>query len=169
MFEPQEQFGRPYHANDYILINVTVSQPENVAYIVDLYTHSSKAAIDEPPYHLGYHYIMPNVLKKSDGRLELPITCATKHRPLGLMRVDFLKVCAFLILFFFLSGETSPNKIMNNRHSISPCVVDYTIGTTSLFTQAIFYTVLEKYLDRFRCWSPGIWNKFQSKLWKCHS
>uniref|UniRef100_A0A336KEV4 CSON008817 protein n=1 Tax=Culicoides sonorensis TaxID=179676 RepID=A0A336KEV4_CULSO len=92
LFEPQEQFGRLYHPNNYLLINVTVSQPENVAYIVDLYTHSSKASVDEPPYHLGYHYIMPNILKKSDGQLELPITCATKHRPLGLMRVEFLKI-----------------------------------------------------------------------------
>lgn len=92
MFEAQEQFGRLYEPNDYLLINVTVAEPENVAYIVDLYTRSSKASDDEPPYHFGYHYILPNVLKKSDGKLELYITCAQRHRPLGIMKVDFLKI-----------------------------------------------------------------------------
>lgn len=115
MFEPQEQFGRRYYPNDYLLFNVAVSQPENVAYIVDLYTHSSKASVDEPPYHLGYHYIMPNILKKSDGRLELPITCATKHRPLGLMRVEFLKVCVFIIFILKLSCVPRKNPSSNKN------------------------------------------------------
>lgn len=91
-FEQQEQFGRLYQPNNYLLINVTVNEPENVAYIIDLYTRSSKAPDDEPPYHFGYHYILPNILKKSDGKLELYITCASRHRPLGIMKVDFLKV-----------------------------------------------------------------------------
>lgn len=92
-FEPQDQFGRLYQANDYMIVSVTVTEPENVAYIIDLYTHSSKASTDEPPYHFGYQYILPNVLKKSDGKLEVPVTCASRHRPLGMMRIDFLKVC----------------------------------------------------------------------------
>lgn len=95
LFETQEQFGRIYEPDDYLIFNCTVSELENVAYIVDLYTHRSKASDDEPPYHIGYHYILPNILKKSDGKLELPITCATRHRPLGIMRVDFLKITPF--------------------------------------------------------------------------
>lgn len=97
-FEPQEQFGCPYYPNDYIIFNVTVAEPENVAYLIDLYTYSSRSSQDEPPYHLGYHYILPNLLKKSDGELELPITCASKHRPLGMMKMDFLKITPFIHL-----------------------------------------------------------------------
>lgn len=94
IFETQSQFGRPYNNDDIMIFNVSVGDPENVAYLIDLYTYSSRIAPedDEPPYHLGYHYILPNLLRKSDGRLEIPITCATKHRPLGMMNIDYIKV-----------------------------------------------------------------------------
>lgn len=91
-FETQQQFGRAYHPNDILVFNVTVVEPENVAYLIDLYAYSTRKDKDEPPYHLGYHYLLPNLLKKSEGHLELPITCASKHRPLGMMRIEFLKV-----------------------------------------------------------------------------
>lgn len=92
IIEPQEQFGRKYNPDDIIIFNVTVEEPDNVAYLIDLYTYSSRRDADEPPVHLGYHYVLPNVLRKSDGELELPITCASKHRPLGLMNIEYLKV-----------------------------------------------------------------------------
>lgn len=94
IFEPQSQFGRPYHQDDIMIFNVSVGDPENVAYLVDLYTYNSRttSADDEPPSHLGYHYILPNVLRKSDGRIEIPITCATRHRPLGIMNLDYVRV-----------------------------------------------------------------------------
>uniref|UniRef100_A0A182ML41 GP-PDE domain-containing protein n=1 Tax=Anopheles culicifacies TaxID=139723 RepID=A0A182ML41_9DIPT len=95
-YEQQSQFGCPYHKDDFLIYNVTVAEPENVAYLVDLYTYSSKSKEDEPPYHLGYHYILPNFLKKSEGVLELPVTCASKHRPLGMMRIEYLKVTPLL-------------------------------------------------------------------------
>lgn len=91
-FQLQDQFGRAYRSGDILVFHVTVTEPENIAYLVDLYTYSSRAEKDEPPYHLGYHYLLPNLLKKSDGQLELPITCATKHRPLGMMKIDFVKI-----------------------------------------------------------------------------
>lgn len=93
-FEPQSQFGRPYNKDDIILINVMVGDPENVAYLIDLYTYSSRTSSidDEPPYHLGYHYILPNLLQKSDGQIEIPITCAQRHRPLGMMNLEYIKV-----------------------------------------------------------------------------
>lgn len=97
-FEQQEQFGRAYNTNDILIFNVTVTEPENVAYLIDLYSYSSRAYEGEPPYHMGYHYLLPNLLKKSEGNLELPITCASKHRPLGMMNVEFVKVCVSLIV-----------------------------------------------------------------------
>lgn len=74
------------------MFHVTVSEPENIAYLIDLYTYKSKSNTDEPPVHLGYHYLLPNLLRKSEGTLELAITCATKHRPLGLMKIEFVKI-----------------------------------------------------------------------------
>uniref|UniRef100_A0A0K8TR97 Putative glycerophosphocholine phosphodiesterase gpcpd1-like protein n=1 Tax=Tabanus bromius TaxID=304241 RepID=A0A0K8TR97_TABBR len=92
VIKTQPQFGTPCGPNDILIFHITVSDPESIAYLVDLYTYSSKAAEDEPPYHLGYHYILPNVLKRSEGKLELPITCATKHRPLGMMQIGYLLI-----------------------------------------------------------------------------
>ncbi|XP_052866164.1 glycerophosphocholine phosphodiesterase GPCPD1 [Anopheles cruzii] len=95
-YEQQSQFGCPYNKDDFLIFTVTVAEPENVAYLVDLYAYSSKSKEDELPYHLGYHYILPNFLKKSEGVLELPVTCASKHRPLGMMRIEYLKVTPLL-------------------------------------------------------------------------
>ena len=94
VFEAQSQFGRPYYNDDIMIFNVTVGDLDNVAYLIDLYTYSSRVLPDddEPPYHLGYHYILPNILRKSDGKIEIPITCATKHRPLGMMNIEYIKV-----------------------------------------------------------------------------
>lgn len=100
VFEQQTQFGRPYQQDDIMIFNVSVGDPENVAYLIDLYTYSSRVSPDddEPPIHLGYHYILPNVLRKSDGKIEMPITCAIKHRPLGMMKVEYIRVrCNSLI------------------------------------------------------------------------
>jgi len=80
VFEQQEQFGRAYNPNDILVFHITVTEPENIAYLIDLYTYSSRALEGEPPHHLGYHYLLPNLLKKSAGSLELPITCASKVR-----------------------------------------------------------------------------------------
>ncbi|GAB0098382.1 glycerophosphocholine phosphodiesterase GPCPD1 [Sergentomyia squamirostris] len=93
--EPIEQFGRAYNPDDILIFHVTVTEPENVAYLIDLYTYSSRACHDEPPRHIGYHYILPNLLKKSEGQLELPVTCASKHRPLGMMTIEYLKITPF--------------------------------------------------------------------------
>lgn len=92
IIEGQEQFGRAYYMDDIVIFNVTVAESDNIAYLIDLYTYSSRKQPGEPPVHLGYHYILPNMLRRSDGELEIPITCATKHRPLGMMNIEFLKV-----------------------------------------------------------------------------
>lgn len=98
-FLPQSQFGRAYAQDDVLIFHVTVNEPENVAYLIDLYSYSSRRVetigdgeIDDPPTHLGYHYILPNLLKNSEGLLDVAVTCASKHRPLGMMRVEYLKV-----------------------------------------------------------------------------
>lgn len=93
LFTQQDQFGRAYKSGEMLVFHITVNEPENIAYLIDLYTYSSKAnKYEDLPYHFGYHYLLPNNLKKSEGVLELPITCSTKHRPLGMMKIDFIKI-----------------------------------------------------------------------------
>ncbi|XP_031623352.1 glycerophosphocholine phosphodiesterase GPCPD1-like [Contarinia nasturtii] len=116
VFEQQTQFGRPYHQDDILIFNVSVGDPENVAYLIDLYTYSSRVSPDddEPPYHLGYHYILPNVLRKSDGKIEMPITCASKHRPLGMMNIEYIRISP-LNSSVQLNMKRSFGRYWNNR------------------------------------------------------
>lgn len=90
VFKQQEQFGRAYKKDDNLVFHITVTEPENIAYLIDLYTNAKRP--DDPPHHLGYHFLLPNYLKRSEGRMELPITCASKHRPLGMMKIEFVKI-----------------------------------------------------------------------------
>uniref|UniRef100_A0A034V600 Glycerophosphocholine phosphodiesterase GPCPD1 n=1 Tax=Bactrocera dorsalis TaxID=27457 RepID=A0A034V600_BACDO len=88
----QPQFGTACGPDDVVIFHLTIGDFDSTAYLIDLYSYSSKAAMDEPPYHLGYHYVLPNLLKRSDGNLEVPITCATRHRPMGMMQIGYLLV-----------------------------------------------------------------------------
>ncbi|XP_055376159.1 glycerophosphocholine phosphodiesterase GPCPD1 [Condylostylus longicornis] len=97
--KPQSQFGIQCGPSDIVMFHITVKDPENTAYLIDLYTYSSKSDLGEPPYHLGYHYILPNALKRSEGVLDLPITCASKHRPMGMMQVGYLIIKPFAFKF----------------------------------------------------------------------
>lgn len=87
---PQEQFGREYKPNDVLLINVTIPDMKVLAYLIDLYSYSIRAAFDDPPCHIGYTYVLPNMFQPSEGSLELPVTCNVKHRPLGTIKIQYL-------------------------------------------------------------------------------
>lgn len=91
--KPQEQFGREYKLNDVLLVNVTTPNPKQLAYLIDFYSYSSRAASEDPPCHVGYTYVLPNMFKPSEGNLELPVTCNVKHRPLGTVNFGYLTVC----------------------------------------------------------------------------
>lgn len=56
------------------MFHITVCEPENMAYLIDLYSDKNDDS------HIGYHFLLPNMLKNSEGILELPVTCASKHR-----------------------------------------------------------------------------------------
>lgn len=150
-FQAQQQFGRAYQKDDILMFHVTVTEPENIAYLIDLYTYSSRADDGEPPYHLGYHYLLPNLLKKSEGQLELPITCATKHRPLGMMKMEFVKMtplndvrCDLKVIGFF--------EIVKNF---------LTFDNISGF----LHSLLERKAKRLGCWSSWSWNFIQGHQW----
>lgn len=88
--QPQEQFGREYKQNDVLLVNVFAPNPKNLAYLIDFYSYSTRASVEDPPCHIGYTYVLPNMFKPSEGSLELPVTCNVKHRPLGTINFEYL-------------------------------------------------------------------------------
>lgn len=88
--QPQEQFGREYKPNDTLLVNIYAPNPKNIAYLIDFYTYSQRASDEDPPCHIGYTYVLPNMFRPSEGSLELPVTCNIKHRPLGTINFEYL-------------------------------------------------------------------------------
>lgn len=92
IIKTQPQFGTPCGADDLVIIHLTISGLDRTAYLIDLYTYTSKTDRDQPPHHLGYHYVLPNLFKGSEGSVDVPITCASKHRPLGMMQFGYLIV-----------------------------------------------------------------------------
>ncbi|KAG7311620.1 hypothetical protein JYU34_002669 [Plutella xylostella] len=92
VLQPQGQFGREYKPNDVLLINVSALDINALAYLVDFYSFSTRASLDDPPCHVGYTYVLPNMFKPSEGILELPVTCNIKHRPLGTVNIQYLIV-----------------------------------------------------------------------------
>lgn len=86
----QPQFGTFCGTDDLVIFHLTISGLDRTAYLIDLYTYTSKADRDQPPHHLGYHYVLPNLLKGSEGTVDVPITCASKHRPIGMMQFGYL-------------------------------------------------------------------------------
>ncbi|KAG6446286.1 hypothetical protein O3G_MSEX004390 [Manduca sexta] len=89
----QDQFGREYKPNDVLLVNVLAPNPKALAYLIDFYSYSSRACSEDPPCHVGYTYVLPNMFKPSEGMLDLPVTCNVKHRPLGTICFEYLIVC----------------------------------------------------------------------------
>ncbi|OWR47314.1 hypothetical protein KGM_214218 [Danaus plexippus plexippus] len=88
--QPQEQFGREYKPNDVLLVNLFAPNPKGLAYLIDFYSYSTRASVEDPPCHVGYTYVLPNMFKPSEGSLELPVTCNVKHRPLGTINFEYL-------------------------------------------------------------------------------
>ncbi|RLU18153.1 hypothetical protein DMN91_010396 [Ooceraea biroi] len=90
-FKSQEQFGRPYNEDEFMIFNVAVRYPETIAYLVDYYVYSSRCFPGEPPNHIGFSYILPSTLQPSVGLLTVPIT-STKHRPIGQLTVEYVVI-----------------------------------------------------------------------------
>ncbi|XP_012538512.1 glycerophosphocholine phosphodiesterase GPCPD1 isoform X2 [Monomorium pharaonis] len=90
-FTFQEQFGRCYNEDEFLIFNVAVRYPETIGYLVDYYVYSSRCFPGEPPNHIGFSYILPGALQPSVGLLTVPIT-STKHRPIGQLTVEYVLI-----------------------------------------------------------------------------
>lgn len=75
---------------DMQLYHFSLSHPLETLYRIDLYTYAHKAASDEPSYHYGYGFIQPEELHDSEGELRIKINCASTHRPLIEMSLQYL-------------------------------------------------------------------------------
>ncbi|XP_073995151.1 glycerophosphocholine phosphodiesterase GPCPD1 isoform X2 [Rhodnius prolixus] len=90
-FKFQEQFGRSFSSEDFIIFQILVSSRENVALLIDFYSYPTSHREDEPPYHVGFSYILPSAMKYSEGQVVVPIT-SVRHRPIGELTVEYLVV-----------------------------------------------------------------------------
>lgn len=52
------------------------------AYLVDFYARNSCANEDDIPTHVGFSYVLPSVMKMSEGQAIVPIT-GLRHQPIG--------------------------------------------------------------------------------------
>ncbi|KAH8361917.1 hypothetical protein KR200_008396, partial [Drosophila serrata] len=92
ILEFQPPYGVPCGPNDMQLFHCTIAYPEETLYRIDLYTYAYKAASDEPPYHYGYGFLQPEQLQGSEGSAQVKITCASTHRPLMELTVQYLLI-----------------------------------------------------------------------------
>lgn len=90
-FQPQEQFGKAYNVNDILLFETRVLDLTNIAFLIDLYIYSSRAVEEDPPYHIGFSYLLPSALQSSRGCAILPVT-SVKHRPLGQIVLGYIVI-----------------------------------------------------------------------------
>ncbi|XP_016979610.1 glycerophosphocholine phosphodiesterase GPCPD1 [Drosophila rhopaloa] len=86
----QSEFGVRCGPEDLQLFHCSIAFPAETLYRLDLYTYAHKAAADEPPYHYGYGFLMPNQLLGTEGFARVKVTCASTHRPLIEMCVQYL-------------------------------------------------------------------------------
>ncbi|XP_061392167.1 glycerophosphocholine phosphodiesterase GPCPD1-like [Musca vetustissima] len=86
----QPKYGTSCGPKDILLFHMTLEDISNTAFLIDLYRYPAKASEDIPPYHYGYQHVLPQQLKNSEGTLTLDIMCATKHRPIGSMTLEYL-------------------------------------------------------------------------------
>lgn len=67
-FVKQGQFGKEYKSDEMLIFQSTVLFPTNIAFLIDLYIYSSRAAEGDPPYHAGFSYLLPSALQSSEGK-----------------------------------------------------------------------------------------------------
>ncbi|KAK9510485.1 hypothetical protein O3M35_005264 [Rhynocoris fuscipes] len=90
-FKFQEQFGRTFNEEDFFIFQLLVSNRESVALLIDFYSYQCSLREDEPPYHIGFSYILPSAMKHSEGQAIVPIT-SVRHRPIGELTVEYLVI-----------------------------------------------------------------------------
>ncbi|BES89148.1 Glycerophosphoryl diester phosphodiesterase family [Nesidiocoris tenuis] len=92
-FKLQDQFGKEFVNGEFMVFQVLLPSPDCMAMMMDFYSYPPQADSqpDEPPYHVGFSYFLPNAMKNSEGQVVVPIT-STRHRPIGEVHVEYLMI-----------------------------------------------------------------------------
>lgn len=90
-FKFQDQFGLAFNEDEFIVFQILVLHPETIGILLDFYMFSQNAKEEEPPYHVGFSYILPSAMKRSEGQVSVPIT-SVRHRPIGEVSLEYLIV-----------------------------------------------------------------------------
>ncbi|XP_014281827.1 glycerophosphocholine phosphodiesterase GPCPD1 isoform X1 [Halyomorpha halys] len=90
-FKFQEQFGRPFKDDEFMVFQILVLHLETNGILLDFYIPTENRREDEPPYHAGFSYILPSAMKYSEGQIVVPIT-SVRHRPIGEITLEYLVV-----------------------------------------------------------------------------
>ncbi|RWS07450.1 glycerophosphocholine phosphodiesterase GPCPD1-like protein [Dinothrombium tinctorium] len=88
-FTKQEQFGRVYNPNEYVMLRTQIADPSKLAFMVDIYVHDVFRTSLTVPEHIGFCYILPSNMPESYGTCTMPIT-GTKRQPIGQLSVEYL-------------------------------------------------------------------------------
>ncbi|XP_050326462.1 glycerophosphocholine phosphodiesterase GPCPD1-like [Bactrocera neohumeralis] len=85
----QPEFGVPYKPNDILIFQTTVSQLDNVAYLLKLYTTQND---NELVRLIGYQYIYPEFLKGTEGRFTINLLSPVWLNAIGSLDIQYLVI-----------------------------------------------------------------------------
>lgn len=91
-FRVQNQFGRVYTDNEFVVFQTLTHNFESTAYLLDFYADDRSSTSTDPPSHLGSCHVLPSVLTQGMGSFILPITNTVQRRPIGEITVEYLVV-----------------------------------------------------------------------------
>lgn len=85
----QPEFGVPYKPNDILIFQTTVSQLDNVAYLLKLYVTQND---NELVRLIGYQYIYPEFLKGTEGRFTINLLSPVWLNAIGSLDIQYLVI-----------------------------------------------------------------------------
>lgn len=90
-FTLQNQFGRVYMPDEFVMFQAQVLAMNTIAYMVDFFLHDSNLGEHCIPEHIGFCYILPSVFQNTSGVCIAPIT-GMRHQPIGQMTVEYVVI-----------------------------------------------------------------------------
>ncbi|XP_050426352.1 glycerophosphocholine phosphodiesterase GPCPD1 [Adelges cooleyi] len=88
-FQLQKQFGTLLKKDTLHIYQTKVHNFAQTGYLFDIYLQ--KESFEQPPYHVGFTYVLPNSMKHSTGVIIAPIT-SIRHQPIGELKIDYFIV-----------------------------------------------------------------------------
>lgn len=90
-FTLQNQFGRVYLPDEFMVFQAQILAMNTIAYMVDFFLHEPSLGEQGIPEHIGFCYILPSVFQNTTGICIAPIT-GLNHHPIGQMTVEYVVI-----------------------------------------------------------------------------